>query len=45
LEPLDFEDLSLGVSFSARREILAHTVSIQPTTDPKNDLPGGIREF
>jgi hypothetical protein len=45
LEPLNIEDLALGFGLGAGREVLANALPVQPTGDPENDFPGGIREF
>ena len=45
LKPLNIEDLALSFGLGAGGEILTNALPVQPTGDPENDFPGGIREF
>ena len=45
LESLDFEGVGLDLRLGARGEILADALTVEPTANAKNDLPGGIREL
>jgi hypothetical protein len=45
LHALDVQGLALGDGVGAGREVFADSLTVEPTGDAKNDLPGGIREF
>ena len=45
LEPLHFLNLTLCLSFGARREILAEAFPVETGVELENDSPGGIREL
>jgi hypothetical protein len=45
LEPPDFVNLPFGFRLGTGREVFPNTFSVSPTGNPKNDLPGGIREL
>ena len=45
LESLDFKSLIFCFCLGAGGKVFAQAFAVQPAGNPKNDLPGGIREL